>query len=154
VLGTMLGLPGFEFDTAEQVREACLAGRDLAKLLSNDIAEVKAAGAPAQGLQRIADVPIYFADPLVRRAPSLQKTRDARKPRAWMNAKLLQSLGVQPGGLVLARQGQGEAGLTAALDDKLPDGCVRIAAAHPATAALGPMFGTLTLERITAERAA
>ena len=27
------------------------------------------------GIQRIADVPIYFADPLVRRSPPLQKTR-------------------------------------------------------------------------------
>jgi NADH-quinone oxidoreductase subunit G len=154
VLGTMLGRPGFDFDSAEQVREACLAGRDLAKLLSNDIAEVTAQAVPPQGIQRIADVPIYFADPLVRRSLPLQKTRDARSPRAWMNAKMLQSLGVQPGGLVLVRQGQGEAGLTAGLDDKLPDACVRIAAAHPGTAALGPMFGTVTIERITTERAA
>jgi NADH-quinone oxidoreductase subunit G len=154
VLGTMLGRPGFDFDTAEQVRDACLAGREVATLLSNDIAEVSPAPAAAQGIQRVADVPIYFADPLVRRSLPLQKTRDARSPRAWMNGRMLQSLGVQPGGLVLVRQGQGEAGLTAAQDDKLPDGCVRIAAAHPSTAALGPMFGTVTLERITSERAA
>ena len=154
VLGTMLGMPGFAFDTVEQVREACLAGRDVAQLLSNDIAEMKAEAASPQGVQRIADVPIYFADPLVRHSLPLQKTRDARSPRAWMNAKMLQSLGVQPGGLVLVRQGQGEAGLPAGLDDKLPDGCVRIAAAHSKTAMLGPMFGTVTLERITAERAA
>jgi NADH-quinone oxidoreductase subunit G len=29
---------------------------------------------PAPGLERVADVPIYFADPIVRRAPSLQLT--------------------------------------------------------------------------------
>jgi len=154
VLGTLLGVPGFEFDTPEQVRDACLAGRDVARLLSNDIAEVKAEAAPPQGFQRIADVPIYFADPLVRRSPPLQKTRDAKQPRAWMNAKLMQSLGVQAGGLVLVKQGQGEAGLSAGLDDSLPDGCVRIAAAHASTVPLGPMFGTVTLERITSERAA
>jgi NADH-quinone oxidoreductase subunit G len=124
-------------------------------LLSNKIDfELRDQKSTLAGIQRIADVPIYFADPLARRSAPLQKTRDAQAPRAWMNAKLLESLGMQPGGKVLARQGGGEAGLTAALDDKLPDGCVRIAAGHPATAALAPMFGVVTLERITAQRAA
>ncbi len=158
VLGTMLGLPGFEFETAEQVRDACLAGRDISKLLSNEISEIKANQPSVSGIQRIADVPIYFADPLARRSPPLQKTRDAWAPRAWMNSKLMQSLGVQAGGLVLVKQaggsGTGEAGLTAALDDKLPDNCVRVSAGHPATAALGAMFGALTLEKITAKQAA
>jgi hypothetical protein len=31
---------------------------------------------------------------------------------------------------------------------------VRIAAAHPSTAALGPMFGTVTLSKVASERAA
>jgi NADH-quinone oxidoreductase subunit G len=158
VLGTLLGLPGFEFETAEQVRDACLAGRDVSKLLSNEISEIRAESKPIQGIQRIADVPIYFADPLARRSPPLQKTRDAQAPRAWMNAKLMQALGVQPGGLVLVKQAgvahPGETGLAAALDDKLPDGCVRIAAGHPSTAQLGPMFGAVTLEKITAQQAA
>jgi NADH-quinone oxidoreductase subunit G len=154
VLGTMLGLPGFEFDTAEQVRDACLGGRDVSKLLSNEISEIKANPTAVQGVQRIADVPIYFADPLVRRSPPLQKTRDARAPKAWMNGKLLQALGVVSGGSVLVKQGQGQAKLSAALDDKLPDNCVRVAAGHASTAGLGALFGAVTLERVSAERAA
>jgi NADH-quinone oxidoreductase subunit G len=153
VLGTMLGRPDFEYETVEQVRDACLAGRDVSTLLSNEISEVEANPAPASGIQRIADVPIYFADPLARRSAPLQKTRDAQPPRAWMNAAMMQSLGVQEGGLVLVR-GTGEAGLAAALDARLPDQCVRIAAGHPATAGLGPMFGTVTLEKITSRRVA
>ena len=154
VLGTMLGLPGFDFETADQVREACLKGKDIASLLSNEISEIKTEKKTVQGIQRIADVPIYFADPLARRSPPLQKTRDAQMPRAWMNAKLMQSLGVQQGGLVLVREGEGEVGLSAALDDKLPEGCVRIAAGHIATAGLASMFGAVTLEKITAKQVA
>jgi NADH-quinone oxidoreductase subunit G len=155
VLGTMLGRPGFEFDTIEEVRAACLGGRDIAALLDNRIeAGAAPAASPADGLQRIADVPIYFADPLVRRAPSLQKTRDARPPRAWMNAKLLRELGVAEGQPVRVVQSEGEARLPAALDERLPDGCVRVAAGHPSTAGLGPMFGGLRLEAIKAEKAA
>jgi NADH-quinone oxidoreductase subunit G len=154
VLGTLLGRPGFELDSVEQVRAACLEGRDVAGLLSNRIDAPAAAGVAATGVQRIADVPIYFADPLVRRAPSLQKTRDARAPRAWMNSRLLQKLGVADGQAVRVRQGEGSAQLAAGLDDRLPDDCVRVAAAHGSTAALGPMFGTLQIEKISAEKAA
>ncbi len=154
VLGTMLGRAGFELDTIEQVRDACLGGRDVARLLDNGIDAPTAAAVRAGGIERIADVPLYFADPLVRRAPSLQKTRDARAPRAWMNARLLGKLGVAEGQPVRVRQGEGSARLAAALDDRLPDGCVRVAAAHATTAELGPMFGALEVEKVTAEKAA
>jgi NADH-quinone oxidoreductase subunit G len=154
VLGTMLGVPGFEFETAEQVREACLGGRDVSKLLSNEISEVKAEQKTVPGIQRIADVPIYFADPLVRHSPPLQKTRDAQAPRAWMNGKLIAQLNLVAGEKIRIIQGKGEAVLIAALDDKLPDGCVRVAAGHASTAGLGAMFGALKLERVSAERAA
>jgi NADH-quinone oxidoreductase subunit G len=151
VLGTMLGLPGFEYETVEQVREACLAGRDVSKLLSNEISEVTAESKPNPGIQRIADVPIYFADPLARRSPPLQKTRDAQPPKAWMNGKLFAQFS---GGKIRILQGRGEAVLVCALDDKLPDNCVRIAAGHPATAGLDAMFGALKLEKIAVGQAA
>ena len=71
-----------------------------------------------------------------------------------MNAKLMQQLGLQAGGLVLVKQGGGEAGLVAVLDDKLPDECVRVAAGHPATAGLAGMTGAVTLEKITSRQVA
>ena len=98
-------------------------------------------------MQRISDVPIYFADPLVRRSPPLQKTRDARPPKAWMNGKLAARLGVTAKDQVLVKQNAGQAKLAVGLDERLPDDCVRVAAAHASTAALGPMFGSVTVER-------
>ncbi len=155
VLGTMLGLPGFEFETAEQVRDACLAGRDVQTLLSNKIDfEHKEAKNNSSGIQRIADVPIYFTDPLVRRSAPLQRTRDAQTPRAWMNGNLFAQLGLVSGGKVKIIQGTGEAVLHAGLDQKLPDNCVRVAAGHVSTAALGAMFGAVAVEKMTAQQAA
>jgi NADH-quinone oxidoreductase subunit G len=155
VLGTMLGLPGFGYETIEEVRTDCLKGRDVSALLSNRIdSSSKNEKQNPSGIQRIADVPIYFADPLARRSRPLQKTRDARPPRASVNGKLLKELGLSPEGFVLVRQGKGEAKLMVALDDRLPDGCVRVPAGHPSTAGLGPMFGTVTLERVAAQQAA
>lgn len=98
-------------------------------------------------IQRIADVPIYFADPLVRRSAPLQKTRDAQAPKARMNGRLMQRLGVAKGDLVLVSQQGGQARLKADLDERVPDDCVRIAAAHPTTAGLGPMFGAVLVEK-------
>ena len=152
VLGTMLGRPGFEYETVEQVREACLAGRDVSALLSNETAfDPKDQKSISSGIQRIADVPIYFADPLARRSPPLQKTKDARSPKAWMNGKLFAQFS---GAKVRIVQDHGVAVLETALDDKLPDNCVRIAAGHPATAGLGAMFGALKLEKIPVGQAA
>jgi NADH-quinone oxidoreductase subunit G len=155
VLGTMLGRPGFEYETVEQVREACLAGRDVQGLLSNiiDFSPGEAKNT-SSGIQRIADVPIYFADPLARRSAPLQKTRDARTPLASMNRSLFSKLNLNVGEKVKITQGSGEAVLYAAVDDKLPENCVRVAAGHPATAGLGDLFGTVTLQRMATEKAA
>jgi len=148
VLGTMLGRPGCEIDTVEEARNACLNGRDVAKLLSNVVSlESKNTSEKMQGLQRIADVPIYFADPLVRRSPPLQRTKDAWAPKARMNAKLMTRLGLSKEDSVLIRQDGGQARLKAALDDRVPDECVRVAAAHPSTASLGAMFGSVEVEK-------
>jgi NADH-quinone oxidoreductase subunit G len=154
VLGTLVGRRGVEFDTIEEVRRACLEGKDLRQLLSNQIGAVSGGEAPRGGIERIADVPMYYADPLVRRSPPLQKTKESQPPRAWLNARMLQRLGVAAGQPLLVKQASGEARLMAALDDKLPDDCVRISTAHPATASLGPMFATLTLEKATVREAA
>ncbi len=155
VLGSVLGLPGFEFDSIEQVRAACLNGKDLSKLLSNETSVgIKTNEKTGSGIQRIADVPIYFADPLVRRSPPLRQTKDAVPPKAWMNSRLMAQLGVSRNDLVLVKQDGGEARLKVALDDKLPDECVRVAAAHRSTAGLGGMFGSVSLEKISVEQAA
>ena len=84
----------------------------------------------------------------VRRAASLQKTRDAKLPAARMNAATLSRLKLEDGAAVSVRQGGGEAMLTVALDAGVPEGCVRIAAAHPATRTLGPMFGHVAVEGV------
>jgi NADH-quinone oxidoreductase subunit G len=148
VLGGLLGLEGFDYESVEQVREECLRGKDIAALLSNATRFAPASAAPGAsgGLQRVADVPIYFADPLARRSPPLQRTRDAAPPRCRMNAGTMQGIGLAAGQPVRVRMGQGEAELIAELDAGVPDGCVRIAAAHAATARLGPMFGAVSVE--------
>jgi NADH-quinone oxidoreductase subunit G len=149
VLGSLLGLPGFEFDSIEDVRAMVpTSDADLAAKLGNRTGvAVVAPAMTSNGAERVADIPIYFADPLVRRAAALQQTADARPPRARMNALRLQQLGVAEGAQVKVRQGGGEAVLTAVADATLPVGMVGIAAAHPSTCALGGLSGPISVER-------
>ena len=149
VLGNTLALPGFDYESSEQVRDEILpSGTDFVDGLDNGIngAAIHLEGAKV-ALQRIADVPIYFADPLVRRGLALQQTRDAAAPTARMNAETMAQCGAAEGVRVHVKQGAGEAVLMARQDETVPSGCVRVAAAHASTAALGDMFGAITVER-------
>ena len=101
----------------------------------------------ASGIERVADVPIHFADPLVRRSPALQLAADSAAPAARMNATMLARVGVAAGADVRVGAGGTAIVLSARLDAGLPDGAVRVAAAHASTVALGPMFANLTVEK-------
>ncbi|HVS27823.1 MAG TPA: NADH-quinone oxidoreductase subunit NuoG [Burkholderiales bacterium] len=151
VLGNLLGLAGFEQESIEQVRAEVLPNGSVdPSRLNNGLRRPISAGIEApgsSGLQRIAEVPIYQADAIARRAASLQKTRDAAAPAAWLNGKLFERLGLREGDKVKLAQGRGIAVLVARRDDKLPENCVRVASAHPLTANLGAMFGEITVER-------
>ncbi|MEO8040798.1 MAG: molybdopterin-dependent oxidoreductase, partial [Betaproteobacteria bacterium] len=154
VLGNLLGLEGFGYDSAEEVKNEALgvAGADLRSRLDNALVAAPAlelAAAPS-GLERIGDVPIHFADPIVRRAPALQSTADAQTPHAWMHGATLAAHGIAAGERVKIVQGSATALLIAARDDRLPANCVRVAAGHPATAGLGALQGPLILERVAA----
>ena len=146
VLGNLLNVAGFNFETSEAVRDEALGA---ACKLNNRIEGIalKVNATNSAALQRVTDVPIYFADALVRRANALQKTGDAAIPCARLHGDELQKLGLQPGDTVRVAQGNASVQLKVSRDDRLPPGVVRIAAGHPATAALGPMFGELSLER-------
>ncbi len=149
VLGNVLNLAGFDYDTSEAVCDEALGkGKEFVTGLDNALNGVAIAlPATAGGLQRIADVPINFADPLVRRAPALQQTADAVAPSARICEQTLSELGLTAGTTVKVRQGQGEAVLPLKLDNSVPAGCVRVAAAHASTVGLGEMFGSISVER-------
>ncbi len=159
VLGNLLGLPGFDHETVDEVRRDALgvAATDpaalLARLNNRGAAAVAqpALPAPQAGvLQRVADVPIYATDAIVRRAPALQHTADAAAPVVGVPSALWQALRLQAGGSVMVVQGAASLVLPAREDANLADGTLRVSAGHPATAALGAMFGTLSVENVRA----
>ena len=150
VLGNLLGLSGFAQETAEAVRAEALGELSaLAARLSNSVSVQPAAPRTMDGMQRLADVPIYATDALVRHAPALQQTNDARSPVVSLPAELWQQLGLSDGDSLRVTQGQGHVVLKARRDATLAPNTVRVPAGHPDTASLGAMFGGVQLERVT-----
>lgn len=149
VLGTMLGLSGFSYDTAEEVRQSVLPHEVLpVTALNNQLSTVKiSSAAVTEGVMRIGEVPMYQADAIVRRAASLQKTHNAEAPVAQVNSGMLTALGINSGAMVTARQGEARVVVRVQTNDTLPLNCVRLASSHPHTAALGAMMGAISLEQ-------
>ena len=149
VLGNLLGLSGFDFETTEQVRAEALGDEaTLSARLSNEVDVALKASSASQGLQRVAEVPIYASDALVRRAASLQLTADARETRAGLAPGLWASLELKDGDRVRITQAGGQAVLVASLEPTLAEGCVRVPAGVAETARLGAITAGLTVERL------
>jgi NADH-quinone oxidoreductase subunit G len=85
VLGNLLGLEGFDYQSTEEVlrevREVCAAIRPAPEQGAHAVRR-GADGADGNGAAALVDVPMYQTDAVVRRAPSLQKTREGRTPAA------------------------------------------------------------------------
>ncbi len=149
VLGNLLGLDGFAYNDSEAVRrEAIGEASDVAGRLGNNIDGVNFSDvAPLEGIERVAEVPIYAGDALVRRAPALQKTVDAKAPSVRANAETLSMLGLSSGDMVVVKSANGQTSLKAELDETVAGGCVRVATASESTTALGVPTGAVTVER-------
>jgi NADH-quinone oxidoreductase subunit G len=75
VLGNLLNLTGFEYESAEQVREEIKA--QIGDVKPDNRYESRSTITRSASSERAADVGIYAVDPIVRRATALQQTRDA-----------------------------------------------------------------------------
>ena len=153
VLGNQLELSGFDFETSEDVRAQALGdAASLEARLHNGagaspVALQLARAANPQALERVSDVPIYATDAVVRSALALQATADAHAPAVSLPSALWSKLGLTAGARVRVSMGAASLVLPAKPDASLAATAVRIPAGHPATAALGPMFGALRVER-------
>lgn len=147
VLGNLFELDGFDEETSESVRDTVISS-GVVNRLSNEIKATPALVAKVDGIERIADVPIYRTDAMVRRSEPLQQTPASTLPTARMNADTFAQLQLVDGDQVRVKSAQGEISLTAQVDNTIAANSVRIAAAFAETAALGSAFGQLTVERV------
>jgi NADH-quinone oxidoreductase subunit G len=149
VLGNLFDLEDFDYqDSAEVLREARDRIANVAPSTPGQ-SSIKAADARKDdgSIFRIGSVPMYATDPLVRRAPALQRTADGGFRGVRINSGLAGRLGVRDGEEAVVQQNGTRKTFAVVVDDTVPDGCAGLAAGVAETAGLGPSFGPMNIEK-------
>lgn len=145
VLGNLTGVDGFDYISSEDVKNEV---RSLCESieLSNVITDVAPfeINPASNELHRSADVPMYAADALVRRARSLQKTIDAQALCVRLNTAEAERLGVSAATMVTLTQGGTRSALKLVIDDTIPDASAWIPMAVEGVDSLDDAFGVVT----------
>ncbi len=153
VLGNLLQLQGFDEESSEAVRDGVLTSRfreQFDNRLDGAVPAAALAEPPGDGgavFERVADVPIYRSDLLVRRSRPLQETTASQPPHARLHPDALAALGAQDGDSLRLQSLSGSITLPAQADADVAAGCVRVAAGFAQTAALGSSSGRIRVER-------
>ena len=148
VLGSLLNLDGFLYNMPEEVLGEALGDNYCTKLGNQSTATglSNSNTGSSTGLERLSDVGIYAGDQIVRRAPALQLTRDAKRSnQVGLGQGLFSDLGLKEGDAVRVTQGAQSVDLPVTLEANLAQGAVRISAGTMASAQLGSMFGPVTV---------
>lgn len=147
VLGNLFELSGFEEETSDAVRDAALLTNPQERL-SNTVNTSPSVVAIPEGLERVADIPVYRSDAIVRRADPLQQAPASSAPVLRVHSSTLDQLGLQAGEVARVKSASGELVLPVQADDGVAPSAVRVAMAFAQTVDLGNAFGQLTLERV------
>ena len=147
VLGNLLELEGFEYDSSEQILHDALDAQRLPEKLNNRSSWQGEAAPAAAGLIRTGGVGIYHTDAIVRRAEALQQTSHAQVPAARVHPDTLAALGLAGGATAEAVQNGNRVRVTVVADNTLPPNVVHLPQ-HPANAALGGLMNAIELEGV------
>ena len=151
VLGNLLGLDGFEFNSSEEVLKAFMPA-NLASMLNNVVPEQTVAGTVLNGkLELAAYAPIYDTDSLVRRAESLRKTKAAKPALVQIGVQTASALAVKTGDTVQLTDSEGGTLQAAVLVNKtIAENTVLVPMGRIETQSLRAVFGGALLEAVVA----
>lgn len=150
VLGNLLSIPGFDYVSAENIREELKNSIDT-QVDRSDVIRLNQAPLMQKNItavERISEWPLYRTDNLVRRALPLQKSAANILPAIYLNSNLANKLNVIAKSRLTVKQDDHTAILSAVIDEKIPDDCVFIPAGYPETAKLGESFGVIEIGKV------
>ncbi len=141
-LGSICEKPNFDYQTLEDVRrdipgleEVIASDLLLQESDYRDDFEVTLSQ-NVGGIERVAEVPMYSGDPVVRRASALQSTREARAPIIQISAAMQSSLNLPNDGVITVKQNGAEITAHFSVTPDLPDSAIRIPLATSDTISL------------------
>jgi NADH-quinone oxidoreductase subunit G len=145
VLGDLLHANVGTFNSSEDVKAAALAQFDDTKLGAIAATVLSVESLSGSGLERVADVPIYHADSLVRRGVALSRSAYGKQAHVRMNAETSKRLGLTHGSPVNVTQGGVTVAAVLAVDETVPGDAVRIPLATDTSAQLGSTTEPMTV---------
>lgn len=130
VLANSLNVPGFDYESIEDIRAELTALDDTSLLLNYSVTHggVKISPPILEGMIRFGIQGIYHADSITRRAHSLQQTTWSKLPTLSVNETVIKKLGVLNGESVMVEQGSHSQRLNLMVSNDLPDTVVLLAA--------------------------
>lgn len=152
VLGTLCASPGFDYDNSEQVKEAFCNEIEQESLqdpitwdwwCSNTLE-----CSERSDIIRIAPVPLYASDGLVRRASSLQKTQDAGKAAIYLNQNLADALHLTGDWAQIILEHENHLTLPLVIDETVADKSVVIQSGIPETISCGAPYARIKIRAI------
>ena len=148
VMGNLCELKGFEQESSEDVLKEV---RDVVGEVHADNrytgSRSVAAPATAKGFLRVGDTPMYAVDALVRRAAPLQQTKDADVAYAQFSPEDAKRLKIDAGDAVSLKYNGTRVILPVKFDDSIAVGEVWVPGGLAATVALGPLSGSVEVEK-------
>jgi len=145
-LGTQLGLQGFDANDVAEVRAAMAAS--LGAACEARSGKVNTATLSASGLQRISTVPIYRADPVLRRSASLQAHPLTGHAAVGLHPEDALALGLAHGAQAKVSAGAVESVLPVVITRAVPRGGVWVEATWSEARALPGDGVALTVARV------
>jgi len=150
VFGNLFKQPGFEYISSDEVRDE-LAAAAVSLKPSNEmvwrcpekLSELES------GITRIADVPGYAVDSIVRRAISLQSADDRLIATAYLSAETAADNGLQDAAAVSVTQSGVTVTVPLTIDERVAKGCLLLATGLGETA--GMDLGNTTIDLAQAE---
>ncbi len=149
VLGNLFELDGFDYQDSAEVLNECrerVANVTPSAPAQSSLEEAESLDDTGP-IFRIGCVPMYATDPLVRRAPALQRTEDGDFRGVHINSGLARELGLRDGESAAVQQNGTRRNFAVVVDDHVPDRCAGLAAGIVETAGLGPSFGPMSIEK-------
>ncbi|MCQ8897226.1 NADH-quinone oxidoreductase subunit NuoG [Limnobacter humi] len=149
VMGNLLQLDGFEFNSSEEVLKVFMP----ASLgLSNAVSAQPATDVVSAGLELATYVPLYDTDALVRRAESLRLTKAAKPALLQMNEKTAAAHGLTAGAQVkLTDEKGGFVQAAVAVHKQVADNTVLVPVGRSETQGLRAASGAVSLESVAVE---
>jgi NADH-quinone oxidoreductase subunit G len=152
-LGKLFGFTNFEYQSIEDVRAELkdhldnLPGKLQAKFEISTI-QMQRRVDTEDVIERLSDVPMYSVDSIVRRAPALQLTKEAKHDFVWVSSDLSSKLDILDQDVVRVEQGENHFDLPARVDSNLMSSVVRVPMNSQASKVIGGVTGTVQISKI------